>query len=71
MINEAKKHEETFTKNLKDVFERSSFDDSKSLEHALTDIEETFRDTNLLIQTVQEMQHKQEESLKNIQLKLN
>jgi hypothetical protein len=71
MINEAKKHEETFKKNLKDVFERSSFDDSKSLEDALTHIEETYRDPNLLIQTIQDMQQKQKESLKDIQFKLN
>ena len=71
MINEANKQEETFTKNLKDVFERSSFDDSKSLEDALADIEETYRDPNLLIQTIQDMQQKQHESLKDIQVKLN
>ncbi len=71
MISEAKKQEETYMKNLKEVFESSSFDDSKSLEDALTDIEETYRDPNLLIQTIQEMQQKQHESLKDIQLRLN
>jgi hypothetical protein len=37
----------------------------------LNKIEDTFRDPNLLIQTIKEMQHKQDESLKDIQLKLN
>jgi hypothetical protein len=37
----------------------------------LNQIEETFRDPSLLIATIQEMQRKQEESLKEIQFKLN
>ena len=50
----------------------SSFDESKSLEDKLNEIEEeTFRNPNLLIQTIKEMQQKQEESLKDIQLKLS
>ena len=50
----------------------SSFDESKSLEDKLNEIEEeTFRNSNLLIQTIKEMQQKQEESLKEIQLKLD
>ena len=32
----------------------SSFDDSQSLEHELNEIEETFRDPNLLIETIKE-----------------
>jgi hypothetical protein len=47
------------------------FDDSKSLKDELEDIEETFREPNLLIQSIKEMQRKQEESLKDIQSKLN
>ena len=47
------------------------FDYSKSLEHELNQTEETFRDPNLLIQSIKEMQRKQEESLNDIQLKLN
>ena len=69
MIDEIKKHEETYLKQLKEHF--SSYDDSKSIENELTDIEEVFRNPNLLIQTIREMQQKQEESLKDIQLKLN
>ncbi len=34
-------------------------------------IEETFRNPNLLIETIIEMQRKQDESLREIQLKLN
>ncbi len=37
----------------------------------LADIEETFRDPNILIQSIKEMQRRQEESLKDIQSKLN
>ena len=57
------------SKNLKERF--SSFYESQSLENELSQIEETIRDPNLLIQTIKEMQCKQEESLKDIQLKLN
>ena len=50
----------------------SSFDESKSLEDKLNEIEEeTFRNSNLLIQTIKEMQQKQEESLNDIQFKLS
>jgi len=69
MIDRTKKNEEIYLKNLKERF--SSFDHGKSLEHELNEIEETFRDPNLLIQTIQDMQCKQEESLKYIELKLN
>jgi len=69
MIDKLKKHEVLLSKNLKERF--SSFYESQSLENELSQIEETFRDPNLLIKTIKEMQHKQEESLKDIQLKLN
>jgi hypothetical protein len=49
----------------------SSFHVSKSLENELNQIEDTFRNPNLLIASIQEMQTKQEASLKDIQLKLN
>jgi hypothetical protein len=67
MINEIKKSEEMYLKNLKEVF--SSFDQSQSLENELTDIEETFREPNLLIETIREMQSKQEECINDIQFK--
>jgi hypothetical protein len=69
LIDQIKKCEESLSKNLKENF--SSFDETKSLENELNQIEETFRDPNLLIETIQAMQQKQEESLKEIQFKLN
>ena len=69
MIDRTKKSEEEYLRNFKKRF--SSFDDCKSLEHELNQIEETFRRPNLLIQTIQEMQRKHEQSLNEIQMKLN
>jgi hypothetical protein len=69
MIDETKMCEAFYLNNLKDNF--SSFDGCKSLDTQCNEIEDTFRDPNLLIQTIQEMQPKQEESLNEIQLKLN
>jgi hypothetical protein len=69
MINEIEKCEESLTKNLKEKF--SSFDDCESLENELNQIEESFRNPNLLIETIQAIQQKQEDSLKEIQIKLN
>jgi len=58
MIDQTKKSEEMYLKNLKVRF--SSFDQSKgSLENKLNQIEELFRNPNLLIQTIKEMQQKQ------------
>jgi hypothetical protein len=69
MIDKIKKHEETYLNDLKEHF--SSFDLTQSLEHELNQIEESFRQPNLLIQTIRAMQRKQEESLNGIQSKLN
>jgi hypothetical protein len=69
MIDETKKSEATFLKELNDSF--SSFDDCKPLEHELNQIEETFRHPNLLFESIKEMQQKQKESLNDIQIKLN
>jgi hypothetical protein len=74
MIDETKKYEAIYLKNLKEkLFENfsSSFDESQSIENELNQIEETFRDPNLLIKTIKQMQRKQEESLNEIQFKLN
>jgi hypothetical protein len=49
-------------------FEIQSFE---SLEIEFSQIEDNFRHPNLLIQTIIEMQSKEEESLKDIKLKLN
>jgi hypothetical protein len=69
MIDETKKHEEKYLQDLKEkLFETESF---ASLEKELNELEDTFRNPNLCIQEIKEMQSKQEESLKEIQLKLN
>jgi hypothetical protein len=69
MIDQTKKYEAMYLKNIKEGF--SSFDDCKSLEHELNQIEETFRNPNLLIQSIKDMQQKQETALNDIQSKLN
>jgi hypothetical protein len=69
MIDKVKKNEAMYLNELKG--NSSSFDDSKSLEIEMNEIEDTFRNPNLLIKTIKDMQRKQEESLKHIQLKLN
>jgi len=69
MIDETKKSEEIYLTQLGERI--SSFDVSQSLETELNEIQELFRNPNLLIQTIREMQQKQEESLNEIQLKLN
>jgi hypothetical protein len=68
MIDETNKCQEKYLKESKESF--SSFDDSKSVEDKLNEIEETFRNPNLLIQSIKEMTQKQEESLNEIQIKL-
>ena len=69
MIDETKKYQEKYLRDLKESF--SSFDETPSVEDKLTEIEETFRNPNLLFESIQEMQQKQEEALKDIQIKLN
>ncbi len=69
MIDETKEYEEIYLKDLKERF--SSIDDCKSLEIKLIEIEELFRNPNILTEAVKKMQQKQEESLKDIQFKLN
>jgi hypothetical protein len=72
MIDKIKKNEEIYLKDLKEKFFKAvSFNDVNSLEYELNKIEETFRNPNLLIQTIEEMQKKQQESLNNLQLKLD
>jgi hypothetical protein len=73
MIDKIKKSEAMFLNNLKNKFQEnfSSFEKSKPLVDELNEIEELFRSPNLLIESIKGMQSKQEESLKDIQLKLN
>ncbi len=49
MIDEMKKYEETFSKSLKETF-----DDSQSLEKELNQLEELFRNPNLVIKSFTE-----------------
>jgi hypothetical protein len=71
MIEQTKKCEAEYLKSLKENL-LSSFDESKSLDKELEEIEEElFRNPNLLIQAIKDLQQRQEESLKEIQSKLN
>jgi DNA-binding ferritin-like protein len=72
MIERTKICEEEQLNSIKEkFFENSSFDETKSLLTELNQIEETFRNPNLLIETIKEMQRKQDESLRDIQSKFN
>jgi len=73
MIDATKKNEAIYLKNLKGTLLKnfSWFDSGKSLENELNEMEDTFRNPNLLIKTIKEMQRKQEESLRDIQLELD
>jgi hypothetical protein len=72
MIDKTKQFEATYLKSLEDKFEASlkSFE-TTSLEQTLKEKEETFRNPNLLIESIREMQRKQEESIAELKLKLN
>jgi hypothetical protein len=72
MIEKTKKFESTYLKSLEDKLYSSlkSFE-TKSLEQSLNETEETFRNPNLLIESIREMQRKQEESIAELKLKLN
>jgi hypothetical protein len=72
MINETTKCQNIYLNNLKEnLFETSSFYEVISIEDTFNEMEEVFRNPNLLIETIKTMQQKQEKSLKCIQLKLN
>jgi hypothetical protein len=69
MIDQTTKNEELYLKN--QTLNSCSFDDCKSLQIKLSELEETFRHPNLLVETIREMLQTQEESLNSIQFKLN
>jgi hypothetical protein len=74
MIRNTEKYEKIYLSSLKEkVTENfsSSFHVSKSLENGLNVIEDMFRNPNLLIASIRDMQRKQEESFNEIQSKLN
>jgi hypothetical protein len=69
MIDQTKKSENEFLQDLKEKF--SSFDHLQSLQDKLNEVEDTFRNPHLLIEKIKQMQRNQDESLKEIQVKLN
>jgi len=72
MISETKKYQNIYLKNIKEnLFETSSCYEAISIEDTFKEMEETFRNPNLLIETIKTKQQTQEKSLKFIQLKLN
>jgi hypothetical protein len=68
-IDKLKKYEEKYLRDLKERF--TLFDHSQSFESELNELEGTFRDPDLLVQSIQKLQQNQDESLNDIQLKLN
>jgi hypothetical protein len=72
MIDKTKNFEATYLKSLQDKLEASlkSFE-MTSLEQSLKETEESFRNPNLLIESIREMQHQQEEAIKELKLKLD
>jgi hypothetical protein len=72
MIEKTKKFETTYLKSLADKLEASlkSFE-TTSLEQSLKEIEDTFRNPNLLIDSIREMQRQQEVAIAELKLKLD
>jgi hypothetical protein len=71
MINKTKNFEATYLTSLEGKLEESlkSFE-IKSLEQSLKETEETFRNPNLLIQSIRVIQRQREESIEELKLKL-
>ncbi len=72
MIDKSKKFEATYLKSLEDQLNASlkSFE-TTSLEQSLKETEEKFRNPNLLIESIREMQRQQEEAITELRLKLD
>jgi hypothetical protein len=72
MIQKTKTFEATYLKSLESKLKASlkSFE-TISLEQSLNETEETFRDPNLLIESIREMQRQQEEAIGELKMKLN
>ena len=72
MIERTKQFEAAYLISLEDQLNASlkSFE-TKSLEQSLKEIEEEFRNPNVLIESIQEMQRQQEEAIADLILKLN
>jgi len=72
MIEKTKQFEATYLKSIEDQLEASlrSFE-TTSLAHSLKEAEELFRNPNLLIQSIREMQRQQEEAIVELKSKLD
>jgi hypothetical protein len=72
MIEKTKSFEATYLKSLKDKLEASlkSFE-TKFLEQSLKETDESFRNPNLLIESIREMQRQQEKVIAELKLKLD
>jgi hypothetical protein len=72
MIDKTKKFEASYLKSLEDKLSASlkSFE-TKSLEHSLKETEETFRNPNVLIESIRKMQSKQTKAIEDLILKLD
>jgi hypothetical protein len=72
MIEKTKKFEATYLKSLADKLEASlkSFE-TTSLEQNLKETEESFRNPNLLTESIRDMQRQQEDALAELKLKLD
>jgi hypothetical protein len=72
LIEKAKEFEATYLKSLEDQLNASlkSFE-IKSLEQSLKETDEVFRNPNLLIESIRQMQRQQEDLIGELKLKLN
>jgi hypothetical protein len=72
MIETTQKYEKSYLKNLNEKLDTclKSFE-IKSVDEGLRELEETFRNPNLLIKSIKEMYQKQEEFIQTLQSKLN
>ena len=72
MIEKTKNFEATYLKSLEDKLEASLKSiETKSLEQSLNETEEAFRNPNLLIESIQDEQRKQEKAIAELKLKLD
>ena len=72
MIDKTKKYEALYLKSLEEKLNASlkSFE-TKSLEQSLKETEETFRNPNVLIESIRKMQRQQKVAIAELKLKLN
>ena len=68
MIERTKKYEDLFLKSLNEKFKLF---ETKSVEQDLKELEETFRNPNLVFETLNEMLQRHEKTLEDIKLKVN